>query len=60
MLCLLRNWGCILGCVFALLPRACQAVPSVVDALKQKPVQDGIQIDHPTSQEVGQCTIKAE
>ena len=60
MLCLLRNWGCILGCVFALLPRACQAVPSVVDALKLKPVQDGIQIDHPTSQELGQCTIKAE
>ena len=55
-----RVLGWTLGCAVIFLPQASQAAPSVADALKLKPVQQGIQVDHPTEQEMQHCTIKAE
>lgn len=36
------------------------AAPSVADALKLKPVQEGVDYDTPASSQVQECTIKAE
>ena len=42
------------------LPLSTWAAPSVVDALKLRPVQPGVQYDTPAQAEIKDCSIKAE
>ena len=39
---------------------AIAAPPTAADALKLKPVQEGVEYDQPSADEIKDCTIKAE
>ena len=47
------------GCWWAI-PLGCLAAPSVGDALKLNPIQEGVPLESPSEEEAKSCTIKAE
>jgi tetratricopeptide (TPR) repeat protein len=57
------DFSCSRFCLLATLmfaPGVATAAPSVADALKLKPVQEGVNYDLPGAEDVARCTIQAE